>query len=885
MSSDLPKLPTPEDWWAKTDGKDQMSCSLLEHSVHAWAVASLIEKNLGGVTALPQSLLPWAAAVHDIGKLSPGFAVKCQGWLRTQGLEQLAASEGWREKQGNHGLTSGQFLAQAKLLELSPPFRAPSKLLRLIAGHHGRIADSSAFTDSQWDSLRRNQMHELRSSLWDLLCNNLGIAGGPPTIAENISNAELFSLGGWLTISDWMASDERHFSAGCDAPISASLALQSADGFCAKPVPNRSFSDLFGKNSPRPLQQLAHDACTGPGLYILEASMGEGKTEAALWMAQKLMAAGHARGVYFALPTQVTSNAIHFDRVLPFVEAGFETSEATAVTRLSHSNAWLLRNSYRSSANGTTEAYTAESWFNGPKRAFLAPFGAGTVDQALLGVLPVKHFFVRLAGLSGKVVILDEIHSYDTYTGTLIGKLLSHLRSLNCTVIVLSATLTNKLRQSLVESWTEDSCSTTALAGSLPPGHVRLSAISGKQAPLLHSCRPTGERAVALRFHEQDVTAVVAEIQSRIENGQRVLWIRNTVDNALEAAHLLGSKGVGLLHSRFTYDDRIENESVWLAKLKPGRGAGKGCVLVATQVAEQSLDLDADFLVCDLCPIDLLLQRLGRLWRHGNRTWRPSGCERAEAWIHGPLPTGSVDPDEQLFESFKALSIVYPSYHLLRTLETLIDRDQIRLPEDISDLLESTFQERPSEPSVAHEEALQELQEKEQDAENLATLISNVWRRPTSNTDDEERAQTRLIRFPTQPLVLLAKAHRDKREPLAFLNGQTASVPIPGDHKARLCFAEAVHRNTVKIPIWLLRNQPEWFPEECQAGSFERTAFGVLNQDGSVSPGSDSSDEDGNDRFLTYHNSRGLSILPHLRPKLVTHWETLCAEHEEEWAW
>ena len=190
-----------------------------------------------------------------------------------------------------------------------------------------------------------------------------------------------------------------------------------------------------------------------PGVYVIEGPMGCGKTEAALAAAYQLIAAGKAAGLYFALPTQVTSNRIHL-RVQPFVE---RISEEPMAVRLAHAASWLVESELpprlrpaSPDAEAEQHVRVGRSWFASPKRALLAPFGVGTVDQALLGVVAAKHFFVRQFGLAGKVVVLDEVHTYDLYTSTLIDALVQRLRELHCTVLVLSATLTKARRQQLL---------------------------------------------------------------------------------------------------------------------------------------------------------------------------------------------------------------------------------------------------------------------------------------------------------------------------------------------------------------------------------------------------------------------------------------------------
>jgi CRISPR-associated endonuclease/helicase Cas3 len=207
---------------------------------------------------------------------------------------------------------------------------------------------------------------------------------------------------------------------------------------------------------------------------FIEAPMGHGKTEAALAAAYRLLSSNQATGIYFALPTQVTSNRIH-KRVEAFIE---RIASDSAYVRLAHRASWLREDSYIS------EVGEAFSWFASPKRALLCPFGVGTVDQALLGIVCARHFFVRQFALAGKVVILDEIHSYDLYTGTLIDTLVKRLRELGCTVIILSATLTASRRETLLRA-------------------ANAQVIDSDVYPLL-TLAPEGEQATALTFTPEE---------------------------------------------------------------------------------------------------------------------------------------------------------------------------------------------------------------------------------------------------------------------------------------------------------------------------------------------------------------------------------------------
>src|SRR5262249_5257272 len=388
-----------------------------------------------------------------------------------------------------------------------------------------------------------------------------------------------------------------------------------------------SFPQLFPGLIANNLQDATMNVVNRPGVYVVEGPMGFGKTEAALAAAYQLMATGKASGIYFGLPTQITSNRIH-ERMQPFVDRICNDIEPV---QLAHGASWLVDTLHMMrlraaspDTEGADHARVGRSWFASPKRALLAPFGVGTIDQSLLGIVAAKHFFVRQFGLAGKVVILDEVHTYDLYTSTLIDALVNRLRELQCTVIILSATLIEKRRRELL-GLSED----RALNAAYP-------LVSGVAGALIEQpSTPPPPKYIVVRAVTGAV--LVENVITHAERGSCVLWIRNTVDEAqqtyraLQSANFQGGPPIALLHSRFPFFRREELEADWMNRLgKDSTHRPPGCVLVSTQVAEQSVDIDADMLVTDLAPTDMLLQRIGRLWRH-ERGRRP--CPRAEVWI------------------------------------------------------------------------------------------------------------------------------------------------------------------------------------------------------------------------------------------------------------
>ena len=315
--------------------------------------------------------------------------------------------------------------------------------------------------------------------------------------------------------------------------------------------------------------------------------MGMGKTEAALACAHRLMAEKKANGIYFALPTQVTSNRIHL-RVDSFIKAICEEAQSTS-TRLIHANSWLVdtleQPSIAATANGepSDDARAAHDWLASPKRALLAPFGVGTVDQALLSVVAAKHFFVRRFGLAGKVVIIDEVHSYDFYTGSLIKALCSVLEDLGCTVILLSATLTPVRRDAL-------------LGGGLSDVTTAYPLITGRKTcgnfieP--RAAKAPDDKLVHITFKQSE--AAKRQVWEMAKRGVCVLWICDTVAYAQSvyaefevlAIQENNPAVLGLLHSRFPFFRREGLEKQWMEDLGKDGNRPNGSILIATHGAE-----------------------------------------------------------------------------------------------------------------------------------------------------------------------------------------------------------------------------------------------------------------------------------------------------------
>jgi CRISPR-associated endonuclease/helicase Cas3 len=569
--------------------------------------------------------------------------------------------------------------------------------------------------------------------------------------------------------------------------------------------------------------------------------MGSGKTEAALWLAYRLMATGQARGLYFGLPTRVTSDRIH-RRVKEFLTS---VHPSGIEPPLVHGQSWLrdmpkVTAGWRGGGEAPDEERPADQtlavqrWFASSRCGLLAPFAVGTVDQALLGVIAAKWFFVRQFALAGKVVVLDEVHSYDLYTGTLIARLVQRLRELKATPVILSATLTAAQRAKLLG---ENPPKRRAKA-AYPLLTVKTGSSAAKHLPIEGAVKPKTVQIQTLPVSDFDsIQCVAAKAVELASQGRCVLWIRNTVRQAQETCRMLngekcsGSFEVGLLHSRFPAFQRgsylklsleelirrnlHEERWLWmLGKPEPPRTKArpKGCILVSTQVVEQSVDIDADVLITDLAPTDMLLQRLGRLHRHEEN----AGRGQPTCWLVVPqnLAEGAKTMTAaDIKAALGSVGHVYAPYVLLRTLEQWATVKEVTLPGGIRDLLEATYDERASklrtEPK-GWRELRAELDNERSKLEALALNVTNV-RKPLK--EDEEGLGTR---YSTQRQIRLLMVRWLSKEvdragnpaDLHLLNG--SKLPRQDYLEFKLQAAKVLHLNVATIPAW-------WLPKALRA--------------------------------------------------------------------
>ncbi|MBS0351818.1 MAG: CRISPR-associated helicase/endonuclease Cas3, partial [Proteobacteria bacterium] len=346
------------------------------------------------------------AASHDVGKVSPTFQEKIYRAIDNyfpNSKEELVGINpeheiGW----GGHG---GVSQLTAQMLQVG------QYIPEILGQHHGYSPTLKLKGCESWDHpFGGHAWHNEREKLINQLKKELNCDWPAVT-----SEAQMLVLSGLTTVADWIGSNSFFENPNDPWQDRVHNALDSAGFKLPIFTPGLSFTEIFGFQ-PHNLQIQFFENVIEPGVYLLEAPMGLGKTEAALYAAYLTMVSGKATGLYFALPTRLTSDKI-YDRVQTFLTKILQTDHSA---KLIHSSAWLRNLDQNLGEDGQPSG----SWFEPAKKSILWPFAVGTVDQALMAVINVKHGFVRAFGLAGKVVILDEVHSYDMYTGTLLDQLI-----------------------------------------------------------------------------------------------------------------------------------------------------------------------------------------------------------------------------------------------------------------------------------------------------------------------------------------------------------------------------------------------------------------------------------------------------------------------------
>lgn len=648
VQADLPT--TCRSAWGKAAISTAETHHLAHHSADVAAVfLALMDQPIWGarasaalgrrLTAAEAGCLGALVFLHDIGKLAPGFQAKA--WPKGHGLVPRGHIEcGWL----------WTYLQRPNALNGATVHigRWPGIMewLAALLAHHGRPVQkppdgvaAQAFPTLPWYDWRAEEeiLGRALSAWFPEIATSSPPAPDPPF---------LHFFCGLLTLADWIASDRRAFEFEPQfrhdywhiAQQRASVRVAEIGLDASPPLRGAPewglISDL---PAPRPAQRAVAVLPTSERLILLEAETGSGKTEAALWRFSTLVAAGEVDALYFAVPTRAAARQLHQRVNLALRRMFGDASEAVlAIPGQAMAGEAKGKRLPDFSVLWDDEKHEPARWAAEHSARYLAArVAVGTVDQVALGGLQVKFAHLRGTALSRALLVIDEVHASDPYmTETQLAMVRSHL-ALGGHVMLMSATLGAAARR----KWrNEEPADLARDAGLAYPAVWTSKGLNPVPAD------PDGAKTVHIRAHQGWSGSDAAQMAIKAaRQDARVLVIRNTVSRAQETFAacraeaedlLLEVQGIPTLHhSRFAVEDRAcldkaVEQAIGKASSLDGR------IVIGTQTLEQSLDLCADLLITDLCPMDVLLQRIGRLHRH--RRPRPEGFERAHTIVLCP---------------------------------------------------------------------------------------------------------------------------------------------------------------------------------------------------------------------------------------------------------
>ncbi len=749
-------------------------------------------------------------ALHDLGKLDVRFQLKAPaipqrlwpelaltrpGELKGEVLDYSHGVHGfdWAFKSGECFDWIGDTENIYDLTERWTPW------LAAVTGHHGDISSTSGdFLPPRNKSAAKQDQQARQAWVNELAAlflhpQGLSLTSPPPacdTAAQHL-------LAGFCSVCDWIGSNTEVMPyvtpdaalTLADYLVQRTAKLQSESwlrhfGLISSAQTYRGLKALLHPDEdPRGIQRLVEQWPVEPTLTLIEAPTGSGKTEAALAHAWRLLADGTVDSVIFALPTQATANAM-LRRLEDFAGRAFCGEAVNLVlahgkSRFHSDFQAMLARGRQPGAQGQQEAtqQCAEWLAQSRKRVFLGQIGVCTVDQVLLSVLPVRHQFVRGFGINKSVLIVDEVHAYDRYMHGLLKEVLIRQKATGGSAVLLSATLPSEVRNRLLDAW-------AATGPKEVPYPAVWCATAGPVAPItVADQEDLFTRRVAMELLKLPGAFPDGVLSARLiaaaEAGALVGVVVNLVDDAQRLARRLReltNLPVDLFHARYRFADRQAKEDAVLEDYGRKAIRQSGRILVATQVVEQSLDLDFDWLVTQICPVDLLFQRLGRLHRH-QRDHRPAGFKTPRCTVI------SVEG-----EDYGAHKFIYGNIRVLwRTERLLAQVDTLEFPAAYRAWIEPVYQQEdwddePEAVSFDYDQRRIEGNVAERNAQSMISTQQGAYR----DLDEIFFVQTRDGEMSLTVLPVLADGR--------LLDGSSLDAMSDGQR------AEALNLNTIPVP-------------------------------------------------------------------------------------
>lgn len=679
------------DFWAKTDPFQ----SIVTHGIVSGTVCRyLMSEYLSeGSRRLAAELLGVAAeeltdftaylvSLHDIGKLEYHF--QCKDPETKARMIELGLDKKYLGHENVRHEKTGEIAIGRIWEQQEQDFDAAEIYAAIIGAHHQKNRHSDFRGKDPFFEVHRQSLESIMRSRflpdsdWEL-----------PELPDHQEGVFESILLGMMILSDWIASG----SVFADAEVwieqedSEDQIIRKTEDFLLKSGLKKELvewsEDFTGiwpwipKDGMRLLQQGAEELFREGQrhrLILMEAPMGEGKTEAGMYCAVQMLRQWKKDGFYVALPTAATSN-----QMVSRMSDWFRTLDIEKQVRLLHGMAWMVDECVSEEASNTEDQDEIPRWLAPLRRGLLGQFSVGTIDQAMLAVTKAKYGVLRLLGLSNKVLVVDEIHSYDVYMGEFIQRLLQWCKAMEIPVVMLSATLPPKLKARLLEPYTKR---------PLSRGYPLITAVcedgTVNELPIAKTVKNMTvavELLPILNVPEQ-IARKAAELT---EQGGCICVLMNTVRQAQKVYTALEACFDGdlmLFHAQFPAYQRKKIEDDCICKFgKDKSNRPNRAILVATQVVEQSLDVDFDAMLTAVAPVDLVLQRMGRIFRHED-TVRPAHLNQPSQYIL--IPEG---------EDFGVDGYVYPEVLLRQTIQVLKDRDTVKIPEDLAPLVADGYDE------------------------------------------------------------------------------------------------------------------------------------------------------------------------------------------------
>lgn len=650
----------------------------------------VVADGLGVMPTEAARLVCYLAGVHDIGKIVPVWQAQEHApeqhlvFYRTHPelVDRLDAEiyRGYRHERGSFYILMRLWAEHGLFTDT----RMRRNLAGVVMTHHQRIGvtqkkDPPGTVKGKCEGVCAPVWMECQEELEYNYRQQYAVEG--ISVDGSTLDMPCMVMSGLLILADWMGSSLGEKP--CEKETEQADFRETLKGFVSQmglrrghPIP-----DDFGAmwpwiDHPRPLQKTACNIMQEetPILTIIEDSMGAGKTEAALYIANHILKKTKKNGMYIALPTAATANQMH-QRVDDLLDR-FGIRGA----RLLHGTAWL------SAPLDEDHISDAERFLAPSRMGLFAPYGVGTIDQVFLSVLKTRYGNLRMSGIADKVLIVDEVHAYDAYTMKELLILLEWCKAMSVPVILLSATLPKTKRQEFVK----------VFSGSVPSmeGYPRITTVTGNGTlteTKIEGAQQEKTYEISLSPLLNQEKAIAELALKTVEGGGTLCVNVNTVKRARTITEYLDNMDsdaeIYIFHSRYSLSRRqeIEEQCVSLFGKETGKRPRKA-ILVATQVVEQSLDIDFDYYITDLCPIDLVLQRMGRQFRHQG-VQRPCRSPRTVVLL----------PEEG--EDYGATEVIYNRYVLEKTRELLKRTQRICVPGDIQPSVDAVYDAFPSKES------------------------------------------------------------------------------------------------------------------------------------------------------------------------------------------